>query len=60
MCIQGPHAVISSNGTVAGELRRIFEKNIDFDSVNSDFSISFLILIKIDPTLSYLKQKYII
>ena len=32
-----------SNGAVAEELRRIFEKIIDFDSVNSDFSVSFFI-----------------
>ena len=37
-----------------------WEKIIYFDSVNSDFSIFFLVLIQIDPTLSYLKQKYII
>ena len=33
---------------------------MDFDSVYSNFSHSFLILIQTDPTLSYSKQKYIV
>ena len=36
-----------------------WRKSIDFEWVNSDFLVSFFILIHIDPTLSYSNQKYI-